>query len=84
MKTMNYTESRADFPRVLDDVVNDREETIITRPGHEPVVIVSLAEYESLRETTYLFRSPANARRVLDAIDNLERGRAQQHDLVED
>ena len=84
MKTMSYTESRANYAQVLDDVVNNREETIITRAGHEPVVIVSLADYESLRETAYLMRSPANARRLLDSIDNLETGRGQQHDLVED
>nr|WP_120492081.1 type II toxin-antitoxin system prevent-host-death family antitoxin [Corynebacterium lactis] len=84
MKTMSYTESRANYAQVLDDVVNDREETIITRAGHEPVVIVSLAEYESLRETAYLLRSPANAQRLLGSIDNLERGRGQQHELIED
>lgn len=59
MKTMNYTESRANYAKVLDDVVNDREEIIITRAGHESVVIVSLEEYESLKETAYLLRSPA-------------------------
>lgn len=63
---------------------HNREETIITRAGHEPVVIVSLADYESLRETAYLMRSPANARRLLDSIDNLEAGRGQQHNLIED
>lgn len=84
MKTMSYTESRANYAKVLDDVVNNREETIITRAGHEPVVIVSLADYESLRETAYLMRSPANARRLLDSIDNLESGRGQQHNLIED
>lgn len=84
MKTMSYTESRANYAKVLDDVINDREETVITRAGHEPVVIVSLEEYESLRETAYLLRSPVNARRLLDAIDNLENGRGQQHDLIED
>lgn len=45
MKTMSYTESRARYAEVLDGVVNDREEVIITRAGHEPVVIVSLDEY---------------------------------------
>ncbi len=84
MKTLSYTESRANYAQVLDDVVNNREETIITRAGHEPVVIVSLADYESLRETAYLMRSPANARRLLDSIDNLEAGRGQQHNLIED
>ena len=84
MKTISYTESRANYAQVLDDVVNNREEAIITRAGHEPVVIVSLADYEALRETAYLLRSPANARRLLDSIDNLEQGRGSQHDLIED
>ncbi|MCI7305712.1 MULTISPECIES: type II toxin-antitoxin system Phd/YefM family antitoxin [Trueperella] len=84
MRTMSYTESRANYAQVLDDVVDNREEMIITRAGHEPVVIVSLAEYESLRETAYLLRSPANARRLLDAIENLEQGHGTQHDLIED
>lgn len=69
---------------VLEDVVNNREETIITRAGHEPAVIVSLADYESLRETAYLMRSPANARRLRDSIDRLENGGGTRHDLAED
>ena len=84
MKTLSYTESRANYAQVLDDVVNNREETIITRAGHEPVVIVSLADYESLRETAYLMRSPANARRLLDSIDRLENGGGARHDIAED
>ncbi|GAA3894896.1 hypothetical protein GCM10023084_54590 [Streptomyces lacrimifluminis] len=48
------------------------EEVVITRAGHEPVVIVSLEDYESLKETAYLLRSPANARRLLASIDELE------------
>ncbi|HET7398140.1 MAG TPA: type II toxin-antitoxin system prevent-host-death family antitoxin [Intrasporangium sp.] len=83
MKTMSYTESRARYAEVLDGVVNDREEVIVTRAGHEPVVIVSLEDYESLRETAYLMRSPANARRLLDAMERLEAGRGDAHDLVE-
>ena len=83
MKTMSYTESRARYAEVLDGVVNDREEVVVTRAGHEPVVIVSLEDYESLRETAYLMRSPANARRLLDAMERLESGRGEPHDLIE-
>ena len=54
---------------MLDGVANDREEVIITRAGHDPVVIVSLEDYESLRETAYLMRSPADARRLLDSME---------------
>ena len=83
MKTMSYTESRARYAEVLDSVVNDREEVVITRAGHDPVVIVSLDDYESLRETAYLMRSPANARRLLDAMERLEAGRGEARDVIE-
>jgi antitoxin YefM len=83
VKTMSYTESRARYAEVLDSVANDREEVVITRAGHEPVVIVSLEDFESLRETAYLLRSPANARRLLDAMERLEAGRGVARELVD-
>lgn len=83
MKTLSYTESRARYAEVLDSVIDDREEVVITRAGHEPVVIVSLADFESLRETAYLMRSPENARRLLDAMERLEAGAGQTRDLVD-
>ena len=83
MKTLSYTESRARYAEVLDSVVDDREEVVITRAGHEPVVIVSLADFESLRETAYLMRSPANARRLLDAMERLESGGGEAHGLLD-
>lgn len=83
MKTMSYTESRARYAEVLDSVVDDREEVVITRAGHEPVVMISLADFESLRETAYLLRNPANARRLLDSIEELEQGRGTTHTLID-
>ncbi|WP_237210518.1 type II toxin-antitoxin system Phd/YefM family antitoxin [Rothia nasimurium] len=84
MKTMTYTESRANYAQVLDIAVEDLEEVVITRAGREPAVILSLAEYESLKETAHLLRSPANARRLLDSIDELEAGRGSSQALLED
>jgi len=83
MRTMSYSESRAKYAETLDRVVDDREEVVITRAGHDPVVMVSLADYESLKETAYLVRSPANAQRLLRAIDRLEGGEGTVHDIVE-
>jgi antitoxin YefM len=80
---MTYSESRARYAEVLTSVVEDREEVVVTRAGHEPVVIVSLDDYQSLKETAYLLRSPENARRLLSAIDRLETGGGQVRDLVE-
>lgn len=83
MQTLSYTESRARYAEVLDSVVANREEVVITRAGHEPVVIVSLADFESLRETAYLMRSPVNARRLLDAMERLEGGTGATHALID-
>ena len=83
MSTMSYTESRARYAEVLDSVVNDGEEIIITRAGHEPVIIMSLADFESLRETAHLMSSPANARRLLDAMERLEDGQGETHALAD-
>lgn len=83
VRTMTYSESRAKYAETLNAVVDDREEVVITRAGHEPVVIVSLADYESLKETAYLLRSPANARRLMASIDRLERGGGIERDIAE-
>ncbi|WP_131768106.1 MULTISPECIES: type II toxin-antitoxin system Phd/YefM family antitoxin [Protofrankia] len=83
MRMMTYSESRARYAEVLTAVVEDREEVVVTRAGHEPVVIVSLDDYQSLKETAYLLRSPENARRLLTAIDRLESGGGVVRDLAE-
>ena len=83
VKTMTYSESRAHYAETLNAVVDDREEVIITRAGHEPVVIVALDDYESLKETAYLLRSPENARRLLASIDRLEHSGGMERDLQE-
>lgn len=83
MRTMTYTESRAKYAETLSAVVDDREEVVVTRAGHEPVVIVALDEYESLKETAYQLRSPENARRLLASIDRLESGRGTVQELAE-
>ena len=57
----------------MDRVCNDHDPVIITRNRDQAVVMLSLEDYESLQETAYLLRSPANAKRLLDSIDALNR-----------
>jgi antitoxin YefM len=77
------TRIRARYAEVLDSVVDDREEVVITRAGREPVVMVSLEDYEALKETAYLLRSPENVRRLLASIERLESGQGLPRDLTE-
>ncbi|MFG2114467.1 type II toxin-antitoxin system Phd/YefM family antitoxin [Streptomyces sp. NPDC048718] len=76
---MTHPESRARSAEVPNPATDDREETGLIghprgRAGHEPVAIVSPTDHESEKETAYLLRSPANARRLLASIDELENG----------
>jgi len=86
MKAMSYTAARENLADTMNSVCDDHNPVIITRKRNQAVVMLSLEDYESLAETAYLFRSPANAKRLNDAIDSLERGEGivkQLSDLTE-
>ena len=74
MRTVNFTRLRQNLAAELDSVIDDAEELVVTCSGHEPVVIVSLAEYESMKETEYLLRNPSNAAALRRSIAELEQG----------
>ncbi len=83
MKVLSFTEARANFARTLDAVVDDAEETVIHRAGHEPVVIISLSEWNAIKETQYLLSSPANADFLRRGIEELEAGGGAEHELID-
>lgn len=86
MKAMSYTAARENLADTMNSVCEDHNPVIITRKRNQAVVMLSLDDYESLAETAYLFRSPANAKRLNDAIESLERGEGiakQLSDLTE-
>jgi antitoxin YefM len=62
------------FAELLENATSNLEPIVITRRGGEDVVLVAATEYESLRETAYLLRSPRNAERLYDAIDEAKTG----------
>lgn len=59
MRTANYSELRYNLKSYLDGVINDSEPLIVHRSGNESVVIISLEEYNSIKETEYIMKSPA-------------------------
>ncbi|MFY8215211.1 MAG: type II toxin-antitoxin system Phd/YefM family antitoxin [Chthoniobacterales bacterium] len=74
MTAITYTAARENLAATMDRVCLDRDPVIITRNRDQAVVMLSLEDYESLQETTYLLRSPANAKRLLESIESLEEG----------
>jgi antitoxin YefM len=83
MKAISYTAARENLAATMDQVCNDRDPVIITRKRNQSVVLLSLEDYESLEETAYLLRVPENARRLLQAVQQLESGEGSEKKLVD-
>jgi antitoxin YefM len=75
MKTLSSTELRANLSAVMDRVNDDHEPVIVTRAGGKPVVMVSLEDWASMDETTYLLASPANKAALDAAIQGFRDGK---------
>lgn len=74
MNAITYTAARENLASTIDKVCNDRNPVIITRKRNQSVVLISLEDYESLEETAYLLRNPANAKRLITSIEAAEKG----------
>ena len=82
MDAITYSSARANLARTMDRVCEDHEALIITRNGEQSVVMLSLEDYQSLEETAYLLRNPANVRRLLSATAQLSAGKGVERKLA--
>ena len=83
MDAISYTAARSNLSKTMEKVCLDHAPVIITRKNEAPVVMMSLEDYQSMEETTYLLRSPANARHLLASIAELEAGNGLEKELIE-
>ncbi len=83
MKALSYTALRSNLAKTMEKVCEDHEPIVITRKSEGAVVMLSLEDYESLEETTYLLRSPKNVKRLLESISQLEEGQGMVKVLQE-
>jgi antitoxin YefM len=84
MSTISYTAARENLAETMDRVCDNHQPVVITRQKQRSVVVLSLEDYEALNETAYLLRSPANARRLLAATQQLDarKGKSRKLDLA--
>lgn len=73
-----YSELRANLASYLARVVDDREVVVVKRRGARDVAIIAADELAGLDETAHLLRSPANARRLLESLRELDRGKGKK------
>ncbi len=83
MEITSYTKFRQNLKSFLDSVFIQGSPLFVTRSKGEDVVILSKADYESMQETFYLLKSPKNALRLLEGIEEYEKGLGKEHKLIE-
>jgi antitoxin YefM len=74
------SEARKNLFPLIEQVNSDRSAVEITSKRGD-AVLISRAEYDALEETAHLLRSPKNARRLLDSLDQAAKGERQEHKL---
>lgn len=76
-----YSQARQQLASYLDRVTQDRDIVIINRRGKEKVAMIAASELDSLLETAYLLRSPANAKRLLTALERAMNEEVEPSDI---
>jgi antitoxin YefM len=74
MSHVTFTEFRANMASHMDKLEQDRDQLVVTRQGHEPMVVMPLKDLKGWEETLYLLGNPANAERLKRSIAQLENG----------
>jgi antitoxin YefM len=67
-----YIDACNNFDKVYDEAITSREPVVVTREGSESVSVIPTTELNSIIETAYLFQSPENAPRLLDALQRVK------------
>jgi antitoxin YefM len=75
MLHVSFSELRRRLAHFMDRAVDDRAPVLVTRQGHEPVVMLAQSDYDSMVETLHLKSTPANARRLDEAVADADAGR---------
>jgi antitoxin YefM len=82
VKVITASDLRANMANVLDAIEDDAEDLVVTRSGHEPLVVMLKSDYDAWRETEYLSRGP-NGRELRRRIADMDAGRSVERDLLD-
>jgi antitoxin YefM len=82
MKVITASDLRANLAIVFDAIEDDAEHLVVTRSGHEPLVVMLKSDYDAWRETDYLSRG-TNGRELRRRMAEMEAGERVEHELAD-
>jgi len=85
MQAVTFNQAMNDFSNLMDKVSDNHEPLVITHENNKAVVLMSLDDFNAWQETEYLTRSPANAKGLLQALEEIkQRKNISKHKLIEE
>ncbi len=84
MDITTYSNFRQNLKKFLDTISGSHNPLFVKRSKGEDVVVLSKSDYDSMQETFYLLRSPQNALRLLEGIEEYKKGGGSEQDLIEE
>lgn len=83
MQIVNFAEASSNLDAIFNRVFLDNEEVVMHKENGQNVVVITFDEYNAMKETSYLFSSPANKKHLLDSLKDLRSGKGAQRDIIE-
>lgn len=84
MDVMSYTAFRSKLAKKMKEICENHLGLIVTRKNNETVVVISLEDYRAMEETAYLLKSPANAKELIESIEEAQQGKTIKEELIEE
>jgi antitoxin YefM len=72
METTSFSDFRSKLKQKLDNISDNHDLLVVTRKDNKDVVVMSLADYNSIQETLYLLSSRTNAKRLYESMEQLK------------
>jgi antitoxin YefM len=83
VNTITLADAKDNLERLVDQVLADAEPAILCTEKGDKVVLVSLDEFNSWKETIYLLSNPANAAHLRQSITEARLGKLEEKTLVD-
>jgi len=82
MNAVTLNEAKQNLERIIERVIEDAEPAVLCTDTGQRVVLISLDEFNSWKETLYLLSNPANAYHLRKSIQEARAGQVEEKELV--
>lgn len=83
MNSITVNEAKENLDRIIERFMTDAEPTVLRSDNGDQIVLISLDQFNSWKETVYLLSSPANVAHLRKSLDEATAGQIEEKELIE-